>query len=598
MMDLIQKGRIAIDIETSGLRPYQHRLHLIAVGNKDTQRVINFHEVKNIINFEISVLGELVQILEDRSIEKIGHNIAFDALWLAVKLNCRPVNLYDTMTMEKIAESGKWLGDSDDTAGHGMKQYNLINTLKRYKFKLDLPDKDITKTFIDYEGTEFTDEQINYAKDDIKFLFDLREKQWEKIVNFELEEVAKMEKRFTEVLVHIQKNGINFDLRKWIEIYNENKTVRAKAEKYLNTKKFINWASPPQVLEALKEFDINVPDTNSNTLRHYLRDRKLKKMQRTILERLLEFRLHHKRVTSFGSNIVASVDPDMRIRGNFNQLLATGRMSMMKPNLQQIPGPPEYRACFKASPGKVLVCADYSSQELVIIATGAGEKKWLDTVKEGKDLHSMSAALLYGDAWTMVAQPNCEFKTAGKKCSCPDHKVMRDRAKSLSFGLAYGLTYKTYAHTVGVTEDEAATLYDKYFDAFPAIENWLEHNADYTQRHSNAYTFGPFYRRRRVTDAHNYRKRNIGKNTPVQGTAGDMMKLAAIKFYNWLNKNSIEHTKLLLLIHDEIMVETDPEIAPMIAEQVKECMEAAAKVILEHNLLKADPIITDVWKKE
>ena len=109
-MDLIQEGRIAIDIETSGLRPYQHRLHLIAVGNKDTQRVINFHKVKDIIDFETSVLEELVQILEDRSIEKIGHNIAFDALWLAVKLDCRPVNLYDTMTMEKIAEGGKWLG--------------------------------------------------------------------------------------------------------------------------------------------------------------------------------------------------------------------------------------------------------------------------------------------------------------------------------------------------------------------------------------------------------------------------------------------------------------------------------------------------------
>ena len=589
MKDFIKNNKIAIDIESSGLRPFQHKLHLISIGNENEQKVYNYHHPNKV--------EQLVEILEDRSIEKVGHNIAFDALWLAVKLNCRPVNLYDTMVMEKVSMAGRWLGDSDDTSGHGMAQYNLYNTLKRNHFPIEeLPDKSITKSFIGYEGTEFSQTQLDYAKDDIKFLLPLRNKQWEKIIRFDLEEVALMEKRFTEVLVHIQCNGINFDLRRWLELYNDNKELRKKAEKYLTTKKAINWSSPKQVLQALHEPGINVPDTNSNTIKYFLRDNKLDKTKRTILERLLEYRLYNKRATSFGSRIIASVDPDMRIRGNFNQLLATGRMSMMKPNLQQIPSPPEYRGCFKASEGKVLVSADYNSQELVIIATGSGEHVWLNAIKHGMDLHSQSAALIFEEKWEETAEEDCEYATYGKKCKCPDHVEMRDAAKTLSFGLAYGLTPEGYALRMGITQDEGQKLYTKYFDAFPKVGKWLDKNAAFTKRTSDAFTFEPFVRWRRVTDAHNYRKQNIGRNTPIQGTGGDMMKLAAIKVYNFINTYAVS-AKILLLIHDEILTECDPEYVEEWGGVVKKCMEDAAEVILGHRLLKAEPIVSTVWTK-
>lgn len=593
MTDLIKEERIAIDVETSGLRPFQHELHLISVGNEDKQKVINFHTISN--TDKLWLKG----ILEDRGIEKVGHNIAFDALWLSVKLHCKPVNLYDTMVMEKVSLGGRWLGDSDDTAGHGMQQYNLIKTLERNHLvkKGEGPDKSITKSFIGYTGSDFTEEQLNYAVDDIKYLLPLRDLQWEKIVNFNLTEVARMEKRFTEVLVEIQHNGIIFNLRKWIELYNESKVLKSKAEKYLLGKKFISWSSPKQVLETLHELGIDVPDTNSNTIKYYLRDNKMVKMKRTILERLLEYRLYNKRVTSFGSNVVDSVDPDGKIRGNFNQLLATGRMSSMKPNLQQIPHDSANRECFEASPGKVMVNADYSSQELAIIATGSGEQLWLDTIRDGKDLHSMSAALLFDEKWETAAESECNYTVFGKKCSCPEHKVMRDAAKTLSFGLAYGLTYKTYALRMGITEEEGAKMYDKYFEAFPHVEKWLHKNASYTKRTSNAYTFKPFKRWRRVTDAHNYRKQNIGKNTPVQGTGGDMMKLAAIKIYNSIRKYNIP-AKLLLLVHDEVVTECHPDFEEEWSGIIKQCMEDAAEVILGHDFLKAEPMICKVWKKD
>ena len=126
MKNLIKEGRIALDIETSGLRPYQHIIHLIAIGNEDTQKVYNYHTMS------ASDKAVLVLMLENREIEKIGHNIAFDAFWLAVHLNCRPANLYCTMTMEKVSLGGRWLGDSDETAAHGMAMYNLEKTLKRH----------------------------------------------------------------------------------------------------------------------------------------------------------------------------------------------------------------------------------------------------------------------------------------------------------------------------------------------------------------------------------------------------------------------------------------------------------------------------------
>lgn len=457
--------------------------------------------------------------------------------------------------------------------------------------------KDIRATFIGYEGDTFTQEQLDYAAADVEKLFDLQAIQQNKIVNFDLGEVARLERKFTEVLVDMQKNGIHFDFLTWIRLYNDSKEAQSKAEKYLRGKANISWASPKQVLEALGQLGIKLPDTDSNNIRYYLRDTpKMTKTNRTILERLLEYRLYQKRVSTYGSNIVDSIDPDYRIRGNFNQVIATGRMSSMKPNLQNIPHPPEYRACFMATPGMVMVGADYSSQELVILATMAGEQKWLDEIAQGRDLHSAGAALFLADAWEKATEPGCAFVATGKKCKCPGHIDLRDKSKALNFGIPYGLTPRTYAQRQGISEYESQRLYDQYFTTFPHIDRWLQKAADDGYRTAAAYTMEPFGRWRNFHGYEDYRRKNIGKNTPIQGTAGDMTKLAAIKVYNYIHNNGYP-ARLLLAVHDELLTETIPELAEEWKGILQNCMEDAAATILGHNLLKAVPWAGEHWTK-
>ena len=584
-------GKIGLDVETSGLRPFQHKLHLISLGDEHKQWVINFHTFKG-------DYAPLKYVLEDRNIEKVGHNIGFDAFWLKKNLGCDVLNVFCTLTAEKIIRGGQWLGDSEDTAGHGLTNYSLDKTLKRWHLSEGL-DKNLTKQFIDYEGTEFSDELLQYACDDIKYLLPLQALQLEKASSFELEEVLAMEKRFTEVLVDIQYNGVAFDWRKWLTLYEENKTYAEKLSKLLVKKHPINWGSPKQVLEIFKADNIPLGDTDSNNIRYYLRDNKVNKATRTMLERVLEYRLYKKRSTTYGANIVHSIDGDNRIRGNFNQLLATGRMSSMQPNLQNIPHEPIYRECFTATPGYKLVGADYASQELVILATLSGEQLWLDAIEQGKDLHSMSAELVFGDEWQKGGSVNCEYNFSGTKCNCPDHKLLRDKAKTLTFGLSYGLTPKTFGLRMGMSKVSAEKLYNRYFLTFKKVAHYLEKAAETTSRTGECYTMEPFNRWRYVRGYEDYRRRNIGKNTPIQGTAGDMMKLAAIKVYNHIHDSDLGDAKILLLVHDEILIEIpDRWDAEQWCYLVKNCMEEAATDILGHNLLKAEPTISDYWIKD
>lgn len=196
----------------------------------------------------------------------------------------------------------------------------------------------------------------------------------------------------------------------------------------------INWNSTDQVLPLFQQLDKSLKDLSEksrNTFEH------------PIVVDYEKFKRGLKLTSSYGLPFLELVDLDGRVRTRFNQILATGRVSNSKPNIQQIPwfrDEPDpnrayrYHNCFVATPGSSFVSGDYISQELVILSDMAQDPVWQEAIKNGWDLHSITASMLYGKQWEAGKEPGCEFELHKKKCKCFKHKEMRYDGKTLDFG--------------------------------------------------------------------------------------------------------------------------------------------------------------------
>lgn len=254
----------------------------------------------------------------------------------------------------------------------------------------------------------------------------------------------------------------------------------------------LNWNSRDQVLPMFQTIDKKLKDLSEksrNTFEH------------PIVHDFEQYKNSLKLVSAYGQKFLDEhVDLDGRIRTRFNQILTTGRVSSSSPNMQQIPANDDvgnrYRNAFIPEPGWVFVDSDYSSQELVIIATVSQDPVWLRALAEGKDLHSIGAALIFGDKWSKVAEPGCRFVESEQKCSCKGHKSLRASVKELNFGLAYGMSKYKLAGSQKISVKAAEELMDKYFATFPAIGKLLTNLGGYAVQMGVIKTLAPFNRKR------------------------------------------------------------------------------------------------------
>jgi DNA polymerase I-like protein with 3'-5' exonuclease and polymerase domains len=395
----------------------------------------------------------------------------------------------------------------------------------------------------------------------------------------------------------------------------------------------INWNSNPQKLQIFKWFDSQIENTDAQTVKDHMHTHKF-------FPSFKQYTDANSLVTKFGSKFVLEhVEPDGRVRTRFDQIKSTGRISSSQPNMQQIPAnalPPErqndYRNCFiPGRPGWKVVSADYASQELAIIATLSREPLWLDALKTGKDLHSVSAEMLYGTRWkeasaeisgaypknkdgTINVNYKCEYYELGEdglpkkdKCKCPMHKKMRNDAKAMNFGLAYGLGAPGLSVDLKISVEDAQRLMDDYFKAFPNIKTFLDRCGKFGRDYGYIRTPYPLHRIRTFP----YWEENYGdnfwmgkaerasKNTPVQGMAADMTKIAFVLCRRWINNNNLrDHIKLVLTVHDQVDSICSPHVDPKIwGAWLQKLMEQAAEICLRNTLLKADVTIGDVWQK-
>ena len=598
------KQIIAVDTETNGLDFTSNEIIMLQIGDKDHQFVIDVRSTD---------ISPLKYILEDREIVKVMHNVKFDYLFIKSKLSITMQNVYDTMLTEKVIHCGKNI------------RFGLKDLLKKH-FQVEI-DKNIRTTF--NTDQPFTKEQIEYGAKDIEYLIKLKDLQEPLINKYKLNNTVELENKAVLAFADIEYNGLNIDKDKWKLVYIENKKQADKLNDKLDLmvledirlQKFvlqyvqgdlftaikelrkvgINWDSPKQVLSVFKCILPDLENVNGKYLNKH-------RYRIPIINQYIKYKEAMKLCTSYGDAFFDNIRADGKIHTSFHQILDTGRVSSSKPNMQQIPADNLFRNCFIAPTDWKFVSADYSSQELNVIAFGSKDPVWIEALKRGEDLHSVCAELVYGDNWTSGAEDICFYFVNKSKCNCPKHKSMRTNVKTINFGLAYGMGPHKLADTLNIPISDAKLLIKKYFASFPAIGGFLNKLANFGKKFGYIKTFPPYNRRRwfdswypNIWNA-SESKRELGsierasKNTPIQGASADMTKLALILIREYIAITKCP-VKIVMTVHDQIDTICHKDYLNEWTAKIKELMELAANKIVTNGLLKAEVGISDYWQK-
>ncbi len=355
----------------------------------------------------------------------------------------------------------------------------------------------------------------------------------------------------------------------------------------------INWASSTHKLLIFQFYYPRLTSTNASNLA------KIKKND--LIVKYKQYSAVHKTVTTYGRKFLDNyVKRDGTISpSGLSQILNTGRVAFGI--LLQMPGKAKFRNGFlPPKPDWVFVDSDYASAEVCIMAAAAGETSFLDAVKEGKDLHSMSASLIFADKWTDIAEPDCQQLIDGSRCKCQAHDKLRSFSKTITFGLAYGLTHMGLADRLEITKTEALDLMAKFFKAFPRLEQFFD--ASEKSGQDKLYVRGllPTGRIRFFEHPeHDQDNQAIGraaKNFPIQECNASMLKIALVDLRERIIANNYP-AMIHLPVHDEILSSCHKDFAEEWVTIQEDAMKKAADQFIEPGMLGADTDILERWTK-
>ena len=302
-----------------------------------------------------------------------------------------------------------------------------------------------------------------------------------------------------------------------------------------------------------------------------------------IIEEILEYRQLAKLNSTYIEGLKPYINPKTkRIHSFFHQTItATGRISSTEPNLQNIPTRFELgkriRKIFEPEKGKLYVDADYSQIELRVLAHMSEDEHMIQAFKENQDIHKQAASKV--------------FKTPIDQVT----KEQRSNAKAVNFGIVYGISDFGLGEQLGISRKLAKKYIDEYLSEYIGIKEYMDSTIE--QAKKDGYVETLFHRRRYIPElqSKNYMVRQFGSraamNTPIQGTAADIMKIAMIKVYNALKENNLD-AKIVLQVHDEMMIETPKEEVEKVEKILKECMQSAASLRVP---LIAEVSVADNW---
>ncbi|MGN0965686.1 MAG: DNA polymerase, partial [Dysosmobacter sp.] len=287
-----------------------------------------------------------------------------------------------------------------------------------------------------------------------------------------------------------------------------------------------------------------------------------------IVDAVLEYRQYAKLKSTYADGLLKALSPDGRVRTSFQMTVtATGRLSSTEPNLQNIPTRTdlgsEIRRMFVPAGGCVLVDADYSQIELRLLAHVSGDENMRESFLAGGDFHAQTAARVFH-----VDRENVTHE-------------MRRRAKAVNFGIVYGISAFSLSQDIGTSVAEAKDYMDAYFAAFPGVRRYMDTVVE--QAREQGYVETIFHRRRDLPElvSSNRNMRAFGErvalNMPIQGAAADVMKLAMIAVWKRLRAER-PHARLVLQVHDELIVECPEDEAEAVARILTEEMENVVRL--------------------
>ncbi|MCI5753102.1 MAG: DNA polymerase I [Clostridiales bacterium] len=301
-----------------------------------------------------------------------------------------------------------------------------------------------------------------------------------------------------------------------------------------------------------------------------------------IVQQVLDYRMLTKLKSTYADGLLKVIAPDGRIHSHFRMTVtATGRLSSTEPNLQNIPIRKELgaeiRRMFVPAPGMVLVDADYSQIELRLLAHISGDETMRRAFREGADIHRATAAQVFGVPFEEVTA------------------LQRSRAKAVNFGIVYGISAFSLAQDIGVFQSEAKAYMEAYLEKYAGVHAYMKSVVE--QARQDGYVSTLFGRRRSLPElkSSNFQQRAFGErvalNMPIQGTAADIIKLAMVNAARRLRAEQLQ-ARLILQVHDELIVESPVQEAEQVAALLKEEMEQAVSLSIP---LTVDVKIGSTW---
>ncbi|MBC7348652.1 MAG: DNA polymerase I [Candidatus Aminicenantes bacterium] len=563
LREMQQAGEVALDTETTNLYPTRARL----VGLSFSLQPGEAFYIPLRHHYPLAppqlpadyVLSELKPLLENPAIKKIGQNIKYDYIVLNREgLTLRGLQ-HDTMVLSYLLEPNWGKHNLDKLAAYYLQEAKIPFDSLVGKGK-----KQLTMDLVP------VDRASEYACQDAHLALSLSRVLWPKVEARKLDRLyLNIELPLIEVLAEMEMAGVRLDLKLLRELGKELDKQLHRLEK--------------QIYElAGQEFNINSPQQLSQVLFYKLNLPASKKTRTTrrlstateILEELaplhplaravLEYRQLAKVKSTYTDSLVELVNPETgRVHTSYNQTVtATGRLSSSDPNLQNIPARGEMgkkiRQAFIPEEGHLLLSADYSQIELRLLAHLSGDPVLMETFLSERDIHSETARRVFGPAAGLFPEE------------------MRRRAKIINFSIIYGTSAFSLAKELETSTSEAQKFIDRYFAEHNKVKEYLEAAVERAREKGYAETI--FGRQRQIPelkspDNNTFQAgRRMALNTPIQGSAADIIKLAMIRIYRELKSRGLK-TRMILQVHDELVFEVPEEEQAAVEPLVREGME-------------------------
>ncbi|MDN2479846.1 DNA polymerase I [Vibrio agarivorans] len=511
------------------------------------------------------VLAQLKPILEDDSQAKVGQNLKYDASVLArYGIEMKGIK-HDTMLASYVFNSVGGKHDMDSLALRFL-QHSCIS----FEQIAGKGKKQLTFNQIEL------DQASPYAAEDADVTLRLHNR-----LSQSLEQDDKLNRIYQEiemplvpVLSRIERTGVFIDD---MLLGAQSQEIAARLDEleqkaYEVAEQEFNMNSPKQLqailfekmgLPVIKKTPSGTPSTNEEVLQELALDYPLPKL-------ILEYRGLAKLKSTYTDKLPKMINPETgRVHTSYHQAVtATGRLSSTDPNLQNIPIRNEegrrIRQAFVAPHGCKILAVDYSQIELRIMAHLSGDEALLSAFREGKDIHAATAAEILG---VDIADVSSE---------------QRRRAKAVNFGLIYGMSAFGLAKQLGIPRGEAQSYMDKYFERYPGVMQYMEDTRSAASEQGYVETiFGRRLHLPEIKSRNGMRRKAAERaaiNAPMQGTAADIIKKAMLLVDEWIEQNGNGRVKLLMQVHDELVLEVEESALSEIESKVQELMESAAQL--------------------